>query len=171
MKTPWIKFGILFGVISIVWQGLMYYLIDISIFSFTISFYVLIFLIMIFSGLSHRSENGNILSFGEAFRTTFFTGVLGTLISTAFTIVWVKYIDPDLVELIVEKAVVSLQEMVNSLGASDDELTEAIEKIEEEMPKQFTFTGQVKSYLSGLIFILVLAAIASIFIRKEEKTV
>jgi hypothetical protein len=171
MKTIWIKFGILFGIISIVWQGLMYYLINISIFSFTISFYILIFLIMIFSGLSHRSGNGNILSFGEAFRTTFFTGVFGTFISTVFTIVWVKYIDPDLVEVIVEKAVVSIQEMVNSLGTSDDNLTEAIEKIEQEMPKQFTFAGQVKAYLSGLIFIVVLASIASVFIRKEEKIV
>ena len=170
MNTIWIKYGLTLGVIIMMMQILIYYFLDISMFLFSISYYILLFIIMILAGLGHRKTNNQTLTYGESFKTTLLTGALGTLIGNIMMMVLVNFIDPGLVDVILEKSISSVQSLVLAFGGPEQGVSEAIEKIEEELPKQLTVTGHIKSFFSAMIFVVVMAAVVSVFVRKEKTT-
>ncbi|MBK6363592.1 MAG: DUF4199 domain-containing protein [Saprospiraceae bacterium] len=168
MNTIWIKYGFTLGVIIIVLQLLIYYFLDINMLLFSVGYYSLLFIIMILAGMQHRKTNNQTLTYGESFKTTLLTGALGTLIGNIMMMVLVNFIDPGLVEVILEKSISSVQSLILAFGGPEVGVSEAIEKIEEELPKQLTIAGHIKSFFSVLIFVVVMAAVVSVFVRKEK---
>ncbi len=57
---------------------------------------------------------------------------------------------------------------MEAFGMSEDQMAEALEKAEEQTANSFTPGKMLLSILTNSIFILIIAAIVSIFIKKEE---
>jgi len=133
-----------------------------------ISFIIMI-VILVIVGRAQRQENNDILPYGEALKTTFLTGLVGVVISTLFTIILVNLIDPSLVEKLTEMGMDAARSMMEAVGMPEDKLAEAMEKAEEESVNGFTPTRQLLGIFQSSIFVLIVAAIVSIFIKKDEK--
>ncbi|MBC7885228.1 MAG: DUF4199 domain-containing protein, partial [Saprospiraceae bacterium] len=127
--------------------------------------------IFVLAGKEERMKQGGYLSYGKALKTTFLAGFTGMVISGLFTLILINLIDPGLADVLKEQILESTRSMMESFGAPEDTISEAMEKTEEGMEDQFTPLSQLLNILKGGIFVLVIAAIVSIFIKKEEKIV
>lgn len=145
------------------------YLVDMGIFKQSLFVYGVIVIFMIMAGIDFRKNNQNTMLYGESFKVTFLTAIIGMVISSVFTYVLMNFIDPGLIDVMVEKIVDSTESFMRSVGAPEEEIDKALNQMEGEMPKQFTLVGMLKNMVSLIIISAILAAIISIFLRREEK--
>lgn len=171
LQNPWLKYGLISGLASIATSITFFYLIDMGIFKQSMIGFGLMILFMVLAGLEYRRTHDNIMLYGEAFKVTFLTAFIGMLISFAFSNILFHLIDPGLVDVVVEKTIESTRSFMVSVGAPDDQVEEAIEKMEEEMPEGFSPLGQLQSLFSSSVVSAILAAIVSIFLKKDEKPI
>ena len=162
----WLKYGIIYGLISVIFSLVYYYVIPFGLGTMSIISFIIMIVILVIVGRTQRQENNDILPYGEALKTTFLTGFV---ISTLFTIIMVNLIDPSLVEKLTEMGMETARSMMEAVGMPEDKLAEAMEKAEEESVNGFTPTKQLLSIFQSAIFVLIVAAIVSIFIKKDEK--
>ena len=165
----WLKYGIIYGLISVIFSLVYYYVIPFGLGTMSIISFIIMIVILVIVGRTQRQENNDILPYGEALKTTFLTGLVGVVISTLFTIILVNLIDPSLVEKLTEMGMDAARSMMEAVGMPEDKLAEAMEKAEEESVNGFTPTKQLLSIFQSAIFVLIVAAIVSIFIKKDEK--
>ena len=57
---------------------------------------------------------------------------------------------------------------MESFGMPEDKMAEAMEKAEEEVGNAYSISKQLQSIISGAIMSIIVAAITSIFTKKEE---
>lgn len=150
---------------------LFFYLVDTGLFMQSLFMYGAMILIMVLAGLEYRREHGNTMLYGEAFKVTFLTTIVGMVLSSIFSYVLLNFIDPDMMDVMVEKAIDSTESLMRSVGAPEDQVDETLAKLENEMPNQFTLVGTLKNMLNVFIIGAILSAIVSIFLRKEESPV
>ena len=165
----WLRYGIIYGLVSIVFSLVNYYVVSMGLGTMSIISFIIMIVILVIVGRAQRQENNDILPYGEALKTTFLTGLVGVVISTLFTIILVNLIDPSLVEKLTEMGMDAARSMMEAVGMPEDKLAEAMEKAEEESVNGFTPTKQLLSIFQSVIFVLIVAAIVSIFIKKDEK--
>jgi hypothetical protein len=115
-----------------------------------------------------RRLNDNVLSYGDALKTTFLIGVIGVIISTAFSVLMLKVIDPSLQEVLKEKMIESTTGFLEKMGAPEETIAETIEKSEADFESSMEISKMLISTLTNSIFVLILAVIVSIFVKKEE---
>jgi hypothetical protein len=97
--------------------------------------------------------------------------LVGFAISSLFSYALITFIDPELIDVLIEKYSSSTQNLMSSMGAPEEEINKALEKMEEDLPKQFTGLGMLQSLFSNVVISAIFAAIVSIFLRKDEKPV
>ena len=165
----WLRYGIIYGLVSIVFSLVNYYVVSMGLSTMSIISFIIMIVILVIVGRAQRQENNDILPYGEALKTTFLTGLVGVVISTLFTIILVNLIDPSLVEKLTEMGMDAARSMMEAVGMPEDKLAEAMEKAEEESVNGFTPTRQLLGIFQSSIFVLIVAAIVSIFIKKDEK--
>ncbi|MBK6664717.1 MAG: DUF4199 domain-containing protein [Saprospiraceae bacterium] len=165
----WLRYGIIYGLVSIVFSLVIYYVVSMGLGTMSIISFIIMIVILVIVGRAQRQENNDILPYGEALKTTFLTGLVGVVISTLFTIILVNLIDPSLVEKLTEMGMDAARSMMEAVGMPEDKLAEAMEKAEEESVNGFTPTRQLLGIFQSSIFVLIVAAIVSIFIKKDEK--
>ena len=169
IKSQASKFGLISAAI-IVGYTLVAYLVDMTLFTNTwlgaLRFVVLIVLLVMAVNASKKLMGGYI-SFAQAFTASFITALIGSLVSTAFTIILFDVIDKEAATQITELAIESSIEMMESLGAAD---TEAIDKMVEELRSnnQYSAINQAKGFFYGLIFYAVISLIVAAFTKKNE---
>lgn len=171
LQQTWIKYGIIMALTTIAMTILFFYLVDTGLFMQSLFMYGAMILIMVLAGLEYRREHGNTMLYGEAFKVTFLTTIVGMILSSIFSYVLLNFIDPDMMDVMVEKAIDSTESLMRSVGAPEDQVDEALAKLENEMPNQFTLVGTLKNMLNVFIIGAILSAIVSIFLRKEESPV
>lgn len=98
----WLRYGIIYGLVSIVFSLVNYYVVSMGLGTMSIISFIIMIVILVIVGRAQRQENNDILPYGEALKTTFLTGLVGVVISTLFTIILVNLIDPSLVEKLTE---------------------------------------------------------------------
>ncbi|MBK8349572.1 MAG: DUF4199 domain-containing protein [Saprospiraceae bacterium] len=170
-ENPWVKNGLLYGAVSIIFQLLVYYVLPSGMFIQMIFGLASLIYFYIMACREQKEENGGTLSYGQAFKTTALTGIIGVVMSGLFTLILIQLIDPSLVDKLIEMAMESTKSMMETFGAPEDAASEALDNVENEMADQFTPVGQLMNIVKGSIFVLIPAAIASIFLKKEEKIV
>ncbi len=170
-QNVWFKYGVLTGLALIGTSIALFYLLELGLFTQAAVIYIVSLIFMIIAGLEFRKNNQNVILYGEAFKVTFLTTIVGFAISSIFSFVLIKYIDTELLDVLVEKYSASTQNLMSSMGAPEEEINKALEKMEEDMPKQFSGVGMIQSLLSNAVISAILAAIVSIFLRKDEKPV
>jgi hypothetical protein len=170
-QNVWLKYGVISGLALIASSIITFYLIDFGIFTNALLVFGIMVVFMVIGGLEFRKENQNVMLYGEAFKVTFLTGIISLLISTTFTYVLVSFIDEGLLDIVIEKTIESTQNLLTTLNAPEAEIDEAIEGIEDAMVKQFSLGGILQGLFSNAVICAILAAIVSIFLRKDEKPV
>lgn len=167
-QTPWVKYGVIYGIISICLFLFSAYVTPIGIWIQSLLGLVIMIVCMVFSAKEEKGSKDGILTYGEALKNTFLTGFSGMVLSGLTTIILLNLVDPSLVEVLHAQALESVESMMSTFGASDDVINEAIEKAEEDIESQFTPVAQVLNILKGSIMVIIVAAIVSIFVKKNE---
>jgi hypothetical protein len=72
------------------------------------------------------------------------------------------------VEKLAEISVETARSMMEKFGMPEDQMAAALEKAEEEAANAFTPGKMLLQIVYGSIFVLIFAAIVSIFIKKNE---
>jgi hypothetical protein len=164
----WLRYGMFYGLASILLSMIIYYVYSAGLgMQFWISMAIMI-LFLVYAGKAQKKANNGVLGYGEALLTTFLTGFVGTTISVLFTIIWINLIDPSLVEKLTEMALDTARSMMEMFNLPEDQMAAAMEKAEEDSVNAFTPLKQIFSIFSSSIFTIIIAAIISIFLKKEE---
>ena len=167
LQTNWAKYGIYYGVISILIQLISFYVVPINIWLQMLVGIIIMCVTFYLAGKEERNDKGGVLTYGEALKTTFLTGFVGLVISTLFLIILIQLVDPGLVEKLTQMSMDAARGMMESFGMPEDQMAEALEKAEEDAANSFTPVRQLINIFTGSIMVLIVAAIMSIFIKKE----
>ena len=165
----WLRYGIIYGLVSIVFSLVIYYVIPTGLGTLSILSIILMIVFFVIAGRAQRRENNDILPYGEALKTTFLTGMVGSIISIIFSIILLNLIDPSLVEKLTEMSLEASRSMMEAFGIPEDKMAEAMEKAEEKSINAFTPMKQLSGILQAALMAIIVAAIVSIFIKKDEK--
>ncbi|MBK8055076.1 MAG: DUF4199 domain-containing protein [Saprospiraceae bacterium] len=168
LQSNWVKYGMYLGIITILVQLVSYYVTPINVWMQMLLGFVIMIVLFYLAGKAEREANGGVLSYGQALKTTFLTGLTGTVISTLFSIILIQLIDPSLVEKLAEISVETARSMMEKFGMPEDQMAAALEKAEEEAANAFTPGKMLLQIVYGSIFVLIFAAIVSIFVKKNE---
>jgi Protein of unknown function (DUF4199) len=164
------KFGAILGIISIV-IFILFYVVDLS-FMASFKFLGLVLIIglgtVIYAGINYRSEIGGYLPYGQAFLHGIIVLAVSGLVSALFNIVMFTIIDPDLGSRLVDAIAENVESMMRNFGAPDAAIDEAIDKMKAEGPANYTVTGLLWSFVKGLPWYVGIAAITSLFVRKNQ---
>lgn len=167
-QTPWIKYGVIYGIISICLFLFSAYVSPLGIWTQLMLGIVIMIVLMVLSAREEKASKEGILNYGEALKNTFLTGMLGFAISGLTTMIMVHLIDPSLIEVLHEQALNSVESMLTFFGAPDDAISEAMEKAEADIEDQFTPVAQILNIFKSSIMVVIVAAIVSIFVKKNE---
>tara|TARA_B100001245_G_scaffold180745_1_gene138869 strand:- start:608 stop:1129 length:522 start_codon:yes stop_codon:yes gene_type:complete len=165
-----VKSGVYVGVLSIIFV-LLAYVIEPTYLAkwwFGIGILVINLGLVIYFGLQYRKEEEGYLTFKEGFLHGFVLLLVAGIIGTVFQILLYTVIDPELPQIITEAMVAQQEAMLQKFGMQGAQLDEAIEKIKEETPKNFTAGGLLKSYAFGTIFYLIISLITGAIVKKSE---
>lgn len=168
IQPIWLRYGIIYGLTSILISLISYYIITIGSGTQLILSFIFLTLFMVMSGKAEKQNNGDVLSYGEALKTTFLTAFIGIVISTLFTIIMINLIDPSLVDKLIQQYLDFVRWFTELFGAPEDVIEEALEKSENEIIESFTPSKQLFGSLKISIIIFFYALILSIFIKKDE---
>jgi len=161
-----INYGIITGVVMILFS-LILYLLDMFL-NRTVSSIGYVFLIggMIWGTLDYRKKSLNgFMTYGQAFKTSFLIGLFAAVLGLIYTYLFFTVIAPDAVQAIIEMSRQSTIE--SSPQLSEDEIDRAMEMSAAFMsPIMLTIWG----FVSQVLISAVIALIASIFLKKEDKS-
>lgn len=157
MENPAVKWGLYYGIASIA-LFLIFYLVNPSL-VFSVNGIIGLVLMILFPVLACREERTNLggfASFGDMFKVGFITLLVGAILGTVFSYVFMNFIDPGMIDLQREIATKQIESISGFMG---EEATEkAIEDIENSNPVSLGKSAM------GFGVILVMAAIISAII-------
>lgn len=164
-----LKWGVILGIIGIALTGISY-AVDYTMLA-NWKFGIFVFLVSIgltiYAGINYRGEIGGFLAYGKAFQHGFVLMAISGLLSTIFTLVLYTVIDTELPQKLTDVAMENTQAMMESFGMPEDQMDQALEDARKRTENQFSASGLAMGYGIGLIIYAVLAAITSIFVRKN----
>ena len=165
------KWAIIMGIVSILFAIVLYVIdytlmVQLKVLFIALALY---FGIVIYGGIEYRNAVGGYLSYGKAWQHAMIVFAISSLISTLFNLLFYNVIDPELPAKLTEASVENQRAMMQSFGAPEDSIDQALEQGRKNAADQFTPWGMTKGY--GIILIVsgVLAAISSIFVKKNER--
>lgn len=168
-----LKHGMILGAISVVIVVLCY-VVD---FSIMVSFKFLALMLVIglgyviYAGINFRSEGDGFLSYGKAFQHGLMVLAISGVVGTIFGMILYHVVDPDLSNRMTDAIIRNTEEMMAGFGAPQESIDKAIEEMRTDMPNQFTIGGQALTFLKSMIWYAIIAAITSLFVRKNQPEV
>lgn len=166
-QPVWLKYGILYGLVSIVLSLLSYYLITQGIMFMGIVSFIVAIVIMVIAGKEQRKLNGNVLPFSEAVKTTFLTILVGIVISTLFKIILFNLIDSGLSDRLAEITIDSTRSMMEKLNLPEEEFEKVMEGIEESTANANSTGKLLLDMVTSSVFMLVISLIVSAIIKRD----
>lgn len=165
-----LKWGGIFAGISIVITMLIYAIDYTLMAGFT---FILIMLavglgFVVYAGINYRNEIGGYIPFGKAFLHGFAVFAIGGVISSIFTILLYTVIDPDLPVNLTEAVISNTESMMQRFGAPQESIDEAVDKMREDMPNNFSAFGLIKGYFTSLIWYAILSLITGLIVKKNQ---
>jgi len=117
--------------------------------------------------LQEKAENGGVLSFGEALKSSFLCFVVGSGISALFNYLMMNYIDPSLIDVAKEAQMAIVESMEPWIGAEGVEQAIADAEAKEA---EFTFGQTVLGYCIGVIISIFFALIIAAIVKKNPSS-
>jgi hypothetical protein len=168
---PHIKYGIIYGIISVAISLFTFHVYFIGMFVQTILSFALLILFHYFTAKAFKNQNEGYLSYGETFKYLFIMSVVGFAISTIYTIIYMNYINPDAGTFLNEKLIEGIESTYRTMGLPEEQIMVAIEKMEEEFQKEdrFSIVNLLLGFVTNLFFVVFVVAITSLIFKKVRK--
>jgi len=168
-----LQYGLLYGVTMSGYSLISYIIgIDFMLNWFNVGFaFLLPFGLTYYIGTISRSKNGGFISWKEAFTELFLVLAAGFFVIVAFDFVLNTLIDPELPMELYDKVVEKTMKMLQGIGSDEATLNETYKKFEEgrvAVSEKYTAFGVIRTYISGLFFQGLVAALIALFIKKEN---
>jgi Na+/H+-dicarboxylate symporter len=168
--TP-IKYGAIGGAVLVTITLLMYLVYPTFFASFmSTALFLPVVFVMIWGGITYRTELGNEVSFGKVFLAVFIIAAVTLLLSTLFTYVLMNYIDPDLPIMIKRKVIDNTREMMEKFNVPDEDIEKGLANVEAEdfrptpLKTFYRYAGSLGGF--GIV-----ALIISVFISRNPDRV
>ena len=124
--------------------------------------------LVIYTGISYRNAIGGYISYKNSLIFTFLVLLISYVVGSIFNLLLYNVIDPSLPEVMKELTVQNTVTMMESFGTPQEAIDGAIPEIEKSIEENTSPIGIIKATPWGLLFVFILAAIASIFVKKNE---
>tara|TARA_B100000902_G_scaffold2577_1_gene3297 strand:+ start:9166 stop:9720 length:555 start_codon:yes stop_codon:yes gene_type:complete len=124
--------------------------------------------LVIYIGISFRNITGGYISYKDSLKFTFLVFTVSYVVGAMFNILLYNVIDPSLPEVMKELTVQNTVTMMEGFGAPQETIDASIPEIEKSIEENTSAVGIIKATPWGLLFVFVLAAISSIFVKKNE---
>lgn len=154
------RYGLIYSAINILWSLIMY-ITDLNrsdynwIFN-TITFAFPVILIVLSVKEFKATEGKGYISFSQVFKQGILICLIGGLVMSAYTVVYMEYIDPTFQDFISSKQVMQMEDY----GMSDDAIEKSMERAEEYQKPFWIFTfGLLGTLFMGTVISLIMAAV------------
>lgn len=168
-SNPGIKWGIISGLASVLLSVGIWVLAPEMMFSFwlIILSVVLFILFGVLAGLERKKALGGYMSFKEGLQPVFLSFVIGSLIISIYSYILYNYLEPTMPDQLKHYSLESTEKWMKKFKAPQEQIDEQLDKV---AAQDFTMTlgKTAMTYLQGLIFYFVVAAIISLIIRKKR---
>lgn len=175
MKNHGVRFGVYYGLFSILFTLVLYLVNPSLMFDMkigTISSILIAAIFMYLAGKAEKADNAGFLSFGEALKPTFLTYVIGSALGVLFMYILMNFIDPSLLDLQKEVAMQMVENMGKMLKANEESMEQMREQAEASQQGfgigTAIYTWMVSLILPGIIIALIISAIIK---KNPESTV
>ncbi|WP_114749277.1 DUF4199 domain-containing protein [Pleomorphovibrio marinus] len=167
-----LRSGGMMGLIMVIINFLIYAFDSSALVGFWFAFFVLVlfFGLLIYFGIQYRKEVGGYLTYGAAFQFSFVALIVAGLIYTIGNILLYHVIDPALPEVLIEKQLSSVLEMMDKFGAGDSLSADDLDEMRESMVGSYTIVGQIKGLGVSFIFYALMALIVAAILKKRDKS-
>lgn len=169
IKSTGTTYGIYLGVFLILITTLAYSF-DLSLFTkwwFGIfSFLILIVISVVGVRKAKKIHTGPYFSFKNAFTTYFLIILIGTLLATLYSILLFSFIDTEAAKTVTELTVETSRAMMEKFGAPEASINEALAEMENN--NQFSVMNQLKKFVFGLGFYLIIGLIIALIMREKD---
>ncbi len=169
IQPIWLKYGIIYGILAIVISLISYYTTFLNSWIQGILGFAIMIFFMLMAGKEQRETQGGYIKYLDAFKVTFLSAFLGTVISVFFSIIMINLIDPSLADKLSEFAIEQTRTTMEKIGTPSDKIEEAVESMEESLPNSFSPYNQLLALLMSSFFIAIISALVSLFIRRENQ--
>jgi hypothetical protein len=122
---------------------------------------------MVWGTLQYRKQQSNgLLSYGKAFTSSFLIGVIASVISIIYFFIYIKFINTGLITEMLEQTRLKME--AKSADISEEQMEKAL-----AITAKFMQPGWMVVFglLMYLFFSAVFAALTSIFLKKEDKSI
>lgn len=172
MKSIFIKYGVIYGVIGFA-TTLLYYQGVLGMGKNFILGMVVLFLLLWQAGKEYKVQHQGFATFGELLKLFFLIISIGMIISLLLTSVWANIISDDQKSEIVARIVDSTMGMTKMITSDEAMLAQMQEDLEEEMTieKVFGFKAIITNLFSALFGSIIFALIAAAIFKKVPKEV
>jgi hypothetical protein len=116
-----------------------------------------------------RSQRGGFITFGEAFKLSFFGLAIGGAIAAVFQILYTGVIDPDFGERMTAKTLEFSNQFMEG-AMSDEQREEILRQTEADAMERWELMGQIQSFGIALILYAVLSLILAAVLKKNPDT-
>ena len=151
-----LKSGLIIGVVSIV-VFLISYVADFKPVGilmpilYGISSFAILVIILVYLFKNYRTQIGGYISFRNAFLYCFIAFAAGSILSSLFSALFIQFIEPEYYKNIMEAQKVYMENYLSG-KMSDEQITEQLDKIDEQAATMGSFSGMLKT-LAGSILI------------------
>lgn len=167
-----VKSGVIIGLLMLVINFVIYF-VDYSLLVaawYNIFVLILFFALIIYFGRQYRRELGGYMSFSTAFQFSFVTLIVCGIIATVGNVLLYSAIDPGLPEILVERQLESMLNMLDRFGAGDSISSDQLDEMRSEMSRSYTITGQIKGFGFALIIYAIMSLILGAVLKKKNKS-
>ncbi len=114
-------------------------------------------------GVQQRKAMGGFINFKQAFQGIFVSILIMIVISQVYSIIYTNFIDPEYYE----KSKAMSIELASSFG-NEKVTNEAIERAEEQIERQKSFSGQAMGFALSIIFYSIFGFIIAAIVKKDK---
>jgi hypothetical protein len=115
----------------------------------------------------YRTEAGGFISFRDAFLYCLIALVAGALVSTIFTLLFIQFIEPGYYKNIMDAQKTWMENYLSGKGLSDEQMTQALDKIDEQAATMGSITSTLKNLLGSVIVSGIIALIVGAIMKKN----
>lgn len=172
MRNKLIKHGLITGLIVTIYMALLYAagLKYLSNWWLTVLMYpIVIALLCIFTGRLRKEYPEQPFAFGQTFVVFLSMAMISTLVTTIWNIILFNIIDASLAKELTELILEQTRDMMENWGAPEDTVKETLKGMK-DLPSQFKPLAQLKSWLSGGLFLAIMALICAAFLKRKTES-
>lgn len=157
-----LTYGLIAGIAVIAWT-LILYVLGVKYYVGPLAYVAMVIpiVVAVLGGLAQRKSQDGYLSFKEALKTVFLIFIIFVTLDAIFSYLLLSVIDVPFREAIMQEAAVSMEKMMEKMGAKQDAIDKALESMND--PGNYSpskiLLGILFRYVGWFIIALIIAAI------------